>query len=413
MTSRRVVVSGVGMVSPVGNSAEAAWRAVASGQSGIGLVGRFDASGFPSRVAGEVRGFCPEQWMSPRDVSLSDPFLHYAVAAATMAIDDSGLMDDERARTRTGTCIATAAGGTSVLLAQHAILASKGPRFVSPMTVPFSICDMASGYVSIKFKLEGPNHSLVSACASGASAVGEAFHMITRGSVDAMVAGASDAIVPLHLAAFASAQALTTQDDEPCRLSRPFDRGRSGFVMSEGAAVLVLEERERARSRGARIYAEVAGYGSCADGHHITAPDASGRGAARAMCEAIGMAGIAPRDVGYVNAHATSTLLGDRAEVAALRHVFGGSLDAIPVSSTKSTTGHMLGAAGAAEAIFSIYAMRDRVLPPTINQDDLDPDCDVDSVPNVARPGSPAFVLSNSFGFGGHNTTLIFRHPLA
>ena len=326
-----------------------------------------------------------------------------------MAIQDSRLLDDSNAGARTGTCIATAVGGTQTLVAQQANLLNKGPRFVSPMTVPFTICDMASGYVSIMHKLEGPNHCLVSACASGASAIGEAYHMILRGSVDAMVVGAADATIPLHTAAFASAKALSTRNTEPERASRPFDAERDGFVMSEGSALLILEERSHAIARGAKIYGEMVGYGSCSDVHHITAPDPSGKGAIRAMREAIQMAGIDPSDVGYVNAHATSTLLGDRIEVSAIRSVFGKHVDDLPVSSTKSMTGHMLGAAGSIEAIFCLLAMRDGILPPTINQERPDPECDIDSVANVARPKSVEYALSNSFGFGGHNVSLLFR----
>lgn len=406
---RRVVVTGVGAVTPLGNTVEETWRAILEGRSGVGPITRFDASRFGPKIAAEVKGFCPDDWMSPRDAALSDPFLHFAVAGATMALRDSGLLEDPGRGERTGTCIATASGGVNVMMAQQANLLEKGPRFVSPMTVPFTICDMASGYVSIMHKLEGPNHCLVSACASGASAIGEAFHMIRRGSVDAMVAGAADATIPLHTAAFASARALSVSNEDPAKASRPFDLKRDGFVMSEGSAILVLEEREAARARGAKIYGEVVGYGSCSDAHHITAPEPTGKGAVRAMREAIELAGIDPKSVGYVNAHATSTPLGDKIEVAALRQTFGAHLDDLPVSSTKSMTGHMIGAAGSMEAIFCLLAMRDGMLPPTINQEFPDPDCDIDTVPNVARAGQAEYALSNSFGFGGHNVSLLFR----
>ena len=406
---RRVVVTGVGAVTPLGNTAEDTWKNVVAGRSGIQRITKFDATPLGSRIAGEVRDFCAEHWMSPREAALSDPFLHFAVAGSTMALKDSGLLPDASRGARTGTCIATAFGGVGVLLTQQANLLSRGPRFVSPMTVPFTICDMASGYVSIMHKLSGPNHCLVSACASGASAIGEAYHMIQRGSVDAMVAGAADATTALHCAAFASARALSTSNDEPQKASRPFDMKRDGFVMSEGSAMLVLEEMEQAIARGAPIYGELVGYGSCSDAYHITAPDPSGTGAVRAMREAIAMAGIEPADVDYINAHATSTPLGDKVEIIAIREVFGRHVDGLPISSTKSMTGHMIGAAGSVEAIFCLLAMRDSVLPPTINQDNPDPECLIDTVPNVARPAPIEYALSNSFGFGGHNVSLLFR----
>ena len=406
---RRVVVTGIGAVTPLGNTAEDTWKGVVAGRSGIQKITKFDASQFSSRIAGEVRDFSPEQWMSPREAALCDSFLHFAVAGSTMALQDSRLLEDASRGSRTGTCIATAFGGVNVLLAQQANLLSRGSRAVSPMTVPFTICDMGSGYVSIMHKLSGPNHCLVSACASGASAIGESYHMIQRGSVDAMVAGASDANTALHCAAFASARALSTANDEPEKASRPFDQKRDGFVMSEGSAMLVLEEMEQAVARGAPIYGELVGYGSCSDAYHITAPEPSGKGAVRAMREAIGMAGIDAADVDYINAHATSTPLGDRVEITAIREVFGPHVDRLPISSTKSMTGHMIGAAGSVEAIFCLLALRDGVLPPTTNQENPDPECLIDTVPNVARPAAIEYALSNSFGFGGHNVSLLFR----
>ncbi len=406
---RRVVVTGIGAVTPLGLEIESCWSAIKSGNSGIRAVSKWDATGFPQRIGGEVLGLCPEDWMPPRDAALADPFLHFAVAGSTMALRDSQLLQDPKVRARTGTCIATAIGGVHTIVTQQGNLINKGPRFVSPMTVPYTICDMGSGYVSIQHKLEGPNHCLVSACASGASAIGEAYHMIVRGSVDAMVVGAADAIVPIHSAAFASARALSTLNEFPEQASRPFDAKRDGFVISEGSAVLVLELLDQAVARGAKIYGECVGYGSCSDAYHITAPDPSGRGAVRAMREAIDMAGIDYRQVGYVNAHATSTPLGDRIEVSALRTVFGTHIDDLPVSGTKSMTGHMIGAAGSIEAIFCMLAMRDGILPPTINQEFHDPDCDIDTIPNIARVSQPEYALSNSFGFGGHNVSLLFR----
>ncbi|MDR3689985.1 MAG: beta-ketoacyl-ACP synthase II [Fimbriimonas sp.] len=407
--ARRVVVTGIGGVTPLTLDIESTWSAIKAGDSGIRRISKWDSTGFAQQIGGEILGFCADKWMNPREAALCDPFLQYAVAGATMAIKDSCLLDDPSRGARTGTCIATAVGGMGVMVAQQSNLVNKGPRFVSPMTVPFTICDMASGYVSQQFKLEGPNHCLVSACASGASAVGEAYYMIVRGSVEAMVVGASDATVPVHSAAFAAARALSTSNEEPAKASRPFDAKRDGFVISEGSAVLVLEELEQARSRGVRIYGEVVGYGSCSDAYHMTAPDPTGKGAVRAMREAIFMASIDPKSVGYVNAHATSTPLGDRIEVAALRTVFGDHIDSLPVSGTKSMTGHMIGAAGSIEAIFCLLAFRDDVLPPTINQDHPDPDCAIDTIANVARHHSVEYALSNSFGFGGHNVSLLFR----
>jgi len=406
---RRVVVTGIGALSPLGLDIETTWTAIKAGQSGIRAITKWECTGFPQRVGGEILGFCPDKWMKPRDAALCDPFLHFAVAGAGMAIADSRLLDHPGAGARTGTCIATATGGVHVLVSQQANMLRKGPNGVSPMTVPFTICDMASGYVSMQHGLEGPNHCLVSACASGASAIGEAFHMIKRGSVEAMVVGAADATVPVHSAAFAAARALSTANEVPAKASRPFDAKRDGFVISEGSAVLVLEELSQARAREAKIYGEIVGYGSCSDAYHMTAPEPSGRGAIRAMREAINMARICCKDVGYVNAHATSTPLGDRIEVAALQSLFGAELQNVPVSSTKSMTGHMIGAAGSIEAIFCLLAMRDEMLPPTINQEYPDPECAIDTIPNIARHSSIEYALSNSFGFGGHNVSLLLR----
>lgn len=406
----RVVITGLGAVTPLGNTIEETWANVLAGKSGIGPITKFDATNYASRVAGEVRGFNADEWMNPREAALADPFLHFTVAASTMALRDSQLLEDPSRGDTTGVCIGTAVGGAGVLVGQNHSLMMKGPRVVSPLTVPFSICDMGSGYVSIQHKLYGPNHCIVSACASGASAIGESMHMIQRGSVRAMVAGAADSsVLPIHISAFSAARALTTHNDEPEKASRPFDTKRNGFVMSEGAAVVVLESLSSAMERGAHIYAELVGYGSCSDAHHITAPDSSGRGALRAMREAIDMAGIRPDEVGYVNAHATSTPLGDKVEVIALKQMFGDYLPQLPVSSTKSMTGHMVGAAGSVEAIFGILALRDNHLPPTINQEFPDPECDIDTIPNVARKKEIEYALSNSFGFGGHNVSLLFR----
>jgi 3-oxoacyl-[acyl-carrier-protein] synthase II len=407
--SRRVVVTGIGAVTPLGLDIIETWKGILGGRCGISRITRFDVSQDSTRIAGQIAGFAPEKYMSARLARFADEFLHYAVGAASMAIEDAGLAGDEDLGSLTGTCIGTAAGGASVRERQQEILMAEGPRSVSALTVPLGISDMGSGYVSMKYKLRGPNHCVVSACASGASAIGEAFNMIRWGSVERMVAGGAEGLSPLFLAGFGSAKTLSTRNESPDTASRPFDSDRDGFVMSEGGAVLVLEELVAARTRGAKIYGEIIGYGSTADAHHITAPRPDGDGAARAMRLALKQGEIGVEQIGYVNAHATGTPMGDEFEVAALAQVFGNRLEQVPVSSTKSMTGHMLGAAGAVEAVFCLLAMRDSMLPPTINLNRLDPKCQIDAVPNIARKTAVEFSLSNSFGFGGHNVSLLFR----
>ncbi len=409
MSVRRVVITGMGLVSPLGHEVEPVWKRVLNGESGIRRISKFDASRHASQVAGEVHDFNAELHVEPRDAAFMDPFIAYAAAAARAALDDSGLLDSPLCRRRTGVSIGSAMGGINLILKQNTVLHTQSPRRVSPLFVPFILPDAASGYVSIQHKLQGPNHVTVSACATSANALGESMLMIQNGQVEAMVAGGADALVcDLVVAGFAAARALTTHNDEPQKASRPFDLHRNGFVISEGAAVLVLEERQHALARGAQIYGEIAGYATNADGYHITQPDPVGTGALHCMSEAIGSAGIAPSDIGYINAHGTSTPTNDRNETRAIKKVWGGECS-IPVSSTKSMTGHLLGAAGALEAIFCLLSMRDGVVPPTINLDHPDPECDLDYVPNAARKHQAEFALSNSFGFGGHNTSLVFR----
>ena len=413
--ARRVVVTGMGLVSPLGHEVESVWQRVLNGESGITAISKFDASLHASQVAGEVADFCAEEWVEPRDAAFMDSFIAYAAAASRKALDASGLLQSGCNRARVGVSVGSAMGGLNLICQQHTVLKTHSPRRISPLFIPFILPDAASGYISIQHKLNGPNHITVSACATSANALGESLLMIQNGQVDAMVSGGSDALVSdLVVAGFAAARALSTRNNAtPARASRPFDRDRDGFVIAEGAAVLVLEELEHAQRRGATIYGEIAGYATNADGFHITQPDPDGTGARRCMSEAIENAGIAPENIGYINAHGTSTPTNDLNETRAIKRVFGDVAANIPISSTKSMTGHLLGAAGAIEAIFSLLALRDGIVPPTINLDNPGDECDLDYVPHTARPHEAEFALSNSFGFGGHNTSLVFRKWLA
>ncbi len=411
MAARRVVVTGMGLVSPLGHDLETVWGRILGGESGIRRISKFDASRHASQVAGEVHDFDAEKHVEPRDAAFMDSFIAYAAAAARSALDDSRLLESGLCRRRIGVSIGSAMGGMNLILQQNAVLHAQSPRRISPLFIPFILPDAASGYVSIQHKLQGPNHITVSACATSANAIGESLLMIQSGQVDAMVVGGADALVcDLVVAGFAAARALTTRNDAPEKASRPFDRDRDGFVISEGAAVLVLEEREHALARGARVYGEVAGYGTNADAYHITQPDPDGAGARHCMEDAIKNAGISPRDIGYINAHGTSTPTNDRNETRAIKRVWDEAVCPAPlISSTKSMTGHLLGAAGALEAIFCLLAMRDGQIPPTINLENPDPECDLDYVPGAFRAHEADFALSNSFGFGGHNTSLVFK----
>jgi 3-oxoacyl-[acyl-carrier-protein] synthase II len=407
----RVVITGMGAISPLGNDRHATWRAAREGRSGIDVVEGFDAAQMPVRIAGEVKGFDAAEALGRKEARRSSRACHLALVAAREAVADSGL--DVRAEGEdVGVLIASGIGGLEWLENNVLALANGGPRRVSPFTVPSMIADMPAGMVAIDQGAKGPNFAVVSACASGAHAIGEAAEWIRRGDATAVLAGGTEgSITPIAVASFAAMQALSTRNDEPQRASRPFDRNRDGFVIAEGASVLVLEELSHAQARGAHIYAELVGYGATADASHITQPDEQGDGARRCVARALQRAGADPSDVDYVNAHGTSTQLNDAAETRAFKKVFGDAAYRIPISSTKSMTGHLLGAAGALEAFFSVMAIQDGFIPPTINLDDPDPECDLDYVPNVGREASPKLVVSTSFGFGGHNACLAIAAP--
>ena len=404
---RRVVVTGMGVVSPVGIGAWTAWESVVAGRSGVGPVTLFDASEYATRFAAVVEDWDPTRWLDAKDVRRLSRFQQFAVVAADEAVADSGLVIDESNAPRVGVIVGSGIGGMTSMEEQLSILLEKGPSRVSPFSVPMFIIDLAAGHISIRTGAQGINYAPVSACATGNHAIGEAGEAIKRGDADAIIAGGFDCgVTPLGLASFCAARSLSTRNDDPQGASRPFDAGRDGFVIGEGGAILVLEELEYARSRGARIYAELAGYGASADAYHITAPAPDGNGARRSMQQALDRARLNPVDIDYINAHGTSTELGDIAETSAIKQVFGENPP--PVSSTKSMTGHLLGGAGALEAVFSVLTLVEGVLPPTINYEVPDPACDLDYVPNTAREASPRAALSNSFGFGGHNATLLF-----
>jgi 3-oxoacyl-[acyl-carrier-protein] synthase II len=406
----RVVITGMGAITPLGNDVPTTWAALVAGKSGVGLVTQFDASEFPARIAGEVKEFDADATFGRREARRMDRYTQFALVAADQAIKDAGLSITANNAPRVGVVIGSGVGGITSLLEQAEVLRTRGPRRVSPFLIPMMLQDTAPGQVAINFGLKGPNFAVISACATGASAIGEAAEVIRRGSADVMLAGGAEAgIVPIAFAGFCIMQAVSTRNDEPQRASRPFDATRDGFVIAEGGGVVVLERETHARARGARIYAEVAGYGATADAYHITAPDETGDGAARAMQIALDTAGLAPEQIGYLNAHGTSTPLNDKGETLAIKKVFGDHAYHLPISSTKSMTGHLLGGAGAVEAIFSALALNEGLVPPTINYEHPDPVCDLDYVPNEARHVSVEAVMSNSFGFGGHNACLIFR----
>ena len=408
--NRRVVVTGVGLVSPLGIGTQANWEALCAGRSGIGPITRFDASDFPCRIAGEVKGFDPLQFVDKKDVKKMDVFIQYAIAASQFAVDDAGLRVTPEIAPRVGVFIASGIGGFSTIEREHRSLLEGGPRKISPFFIPAAIINLAAGQVSIRFGAKGPNSATCTACSASAHAIGDAFEIIRRGAADVMIAGGSEAaITPMGVGGFAAMRALSRRNDEPERASRPFDRDRDGFVMGEGAGVLVLEELEFARRRGAPIYAELAGYGMSADAYHITAPSEDGDGAVRVMQAAICEARIQPTEVDYINAHGTSTPHNDKLETLAIKKCFGEHAYRLAVSSTKSMTGPLLGAAGGFEAGITVLAVRHQVLPPTINLDTPDPECDLDYVPHVARPATVRCALSNSFGFGGTNGALLFR----
>ncbi len=404
---RRVVITGIGVISPVGNTREEFWKSLINGKSGIGTITKFDASGYAVRIAGEVKDFDPGDILSPKERRRTDLFTQYALTAAHEALSDAGIEVEKINRDRVGVIVASGIGGTITWEAQHRKLLEQGPDRVSPLFIPMMIINTASGMIAIRYRFRGPNFAVVSACASSGHAIGEAMRKIQYGEADVMITGGTEAsITPLSVAGFSVMKALSTRNDEPERASRPFDRERDGFVMGEGCAIIVLEELEHAKRRGAKIYAELAGYGASDDAYHITAPDESGEGPALSMIRAIEDAGRKPEDVDYINAHGTSTPLNDKIETLAIKKVFGERAKDIPVSSIKSMVGHLLGAASAIELAATALTIRDGIIPPTINYENPDPECDLDYVPNEARKKEVKFALSNSFGFGGHNVTL-------
>ena len=410
MSTRRVVVTGLGTLSPVGNTADEFWSSLLQGRSGVGLITRFDTTGYPTRIAGEVRNFDPLDFVDKKEARRLDPYLQYAVASSAMAVQDAALDTSKVDGTRFGVLIGSGIGGISTLLQSHKDLLDKGPDRVSPFFIPMLIANMASGLVSMRFGAKGPNSAVVTACATGNHAIGDSFRIIQRGDADIMIAGGSEAIiVPLTIAGFCSMKAMSTRNDEPTKAMRPFDATRDGFVAGEGAGILVLESLDHAVKRDARIYAEIIGYGMTGDAHHMTAPDPEGDGAARSMAAAVRDAGLDVSAVGYINAHGTSTQYNDKFETIAIKRVFGDHARRLAVSSTKSMTGHLLGAAGGIEAIATVLALHHGVLPPTINYETPDPDCDLDYIPNQARKQDVEVALSNAFGFGGTNATLAFR----
>jgi 3-oxoacyl-[acyl-carrier-protein] synthase II len=410
---RRVVVTGLGMITPLGSTVEKTWNGIVAGKSGIGPITRFDPTGLETTIAGEVRDFDPLEYMERKEVRRSDRFVHFAVAAAGQGLKAAGLEITPELSTRVGVAFGSGIGGVETLVDQ-VLVHARDPRKVSPFLIPMMIIDMAAGEIAMKYHAKGPNMGHVSACASSANAIGEAAEIIRRGQADVMLAGGAEAgLIKVAIGAFNQARALSTRNSAPEKASRPFDKNRDGFVFSEGAGCLVLEDLEHARARGAPILAEFLGYGMSADAHHVTAPPPGGEGAVRAMRMAISDSGLAATEIAYVNAHGTSTQANDGAETAALKTVFGEHARKLAVSSTKSMTGHTLGAAGAIEAALCILAMREGMLPPTINQETPDPECDLDYVPNHARKTQVEVSLSNSMGFGGHNVALVIAREAA
>lgn len=410
MSKRRVVITGMGIVSPVGNTVAEAWESILAGRGGVRPIDAFDVSNFPVRFGGTILGFDPTQYITAKDTKKMDPFVHYGIAAGCQAIADAGLEVTEANAERIGVAIGSGIGGLYTIEKQHSALEDGGPRKISPFFVPASIINMISGNLSIMYGLKGPNIAIVTACTTGTHNIGEAARIIAYGDADVMVAGGAEmATTPLGLGGFAAARALSTRNDDPATASRPWDKDRDGFVLGDGAGVLVLEEYEHARARGAKIYAEVVGYGMSGDAHHMTQPSEGGEGAKRCMLNALRDAGMNTDQVQYINAHGTSTPAGDKAETMAVKSALGNYAKSVAMSSTKSMTGHLLGAAGGIEAVFTALAIRDQVAPPTINFTTPDPECDLDYVPNTAREMKIDVALSNSFGFGGTNGSIVLR----
>jgi 3-oxoacyl-[acyl-carrier-protein] synthase II len=408
--SRRVVVTGIGLVSPLGIGAAANWESLMAGRSGVGRITKFDASAFAAQIAGEVKGFDPLRFVDKKDVKKMDVFVQYAIAASQFAMDDATLQVSREEAPRVGVFIASGIGGFTSIEREHKALLDGGPRKISPFFIPSAIINLAAGQVSIRFGAKGPNSATCTACSASAHAIGDAWEIIRRDDADVMIAGGSEAaITPMGVGGFAAMRALSTRNSEPARASRPFDKDRDGFIIGEGAGVVILEELEHARRRGAPIYAELVGYGMSADAFHITAPSEDGDGAVRVMAMAIKKAGIAPSEVDYINAHGTSTPYNDKLETLAIKKCFGGHATTVAISSTKSMTGHLLGAAGGLEAGITALAVHHQKVPPTINLDHPDPECDLDYVPHESRAMTVRYALSNSFGFGGTNGALLFK----
>jgi 3-oxoacyl-[acyl-carrier-protein] synthase II len=408
--SRRVVVTGIGLVSSVGIGTGANWDALLAGRSGIGRISRFDVSQFATQIAGEVKDFDAQQFVEKKDVKKMDIFIQYAIAASQFAMDDSGLAVTPANADRIGVYIASGIGGFSTIEREHRALLEGGPRKISPFFIPSAIINLASGQVSIRFGAKGPNSATCTACSASAHAIGDAFEIIKRGDADAMIAGGSEAaITPMGVGGFGAMRALSTRNDDPERASRPFDRDRDGFIIGEGSGVVIIEELEMARARGARIYAELVGYGMSADAFHITAPSEDGEGAVRVMRQCLSSAGVGPEAIDYINAHGTSTPYNDKLETLAIKRCFGAHATSLAISSTKSMTGHLLGAAGGLEAGITALAVHTQQVPPTINLDNPDLECDLDYVPHAARKLPIEYALSNSFGFGGTNAALLLK----
>ena len=407
---KRVVITGMGIISPLGIGVEKNWEAICQTKSGIGLITKFDTAEFASKIAGEVKGFNPEDYIDKKEVKKMDAFIQYALASGKMAIEDSQLKIDESNADRVGVLVGAGIGGLSTIEKYHSVLLEKGPKKISPFFIPMLIVNLAPGQISIYFGARGPNSSVVTACATGNHSIGEAFRIIQRGDADAMIAGGAESVItPLAVGGFCSMKALSTRNDDPERASRPFEKDRDGFIISEGAGVLILEDLQHALKRGSNIHAEIIGFGCNGDAYHISAPSPNGVGAAKCMEISMKDAGINYDEVDYINAHGTSTPLNDISETKAMKNVFKDHAKKVAVSSTKSMTGHLLGAAGGVEAIYSVLAIKHGVIPPTINYEVPDPECDMDYVPNTPRETKVRVAMSNSFGFGGTNATLIFR----
>jgi len=408
--TRRVVVTGLGMVTPLGTGVEKNWEAACSGTSGIGPITKFDTTGFASQIAGEVKDFRSQDFMDKQQIRRFDIFIHYAVASARMAMEDSGLKINDKNAHRVGCVTGSGLGGLGMLEHFHSVLMEKGPKRISPFFIPGIIANMAPGQIAIEFSAKGPNLSIETACAASTHAVGEAFRLIRDGISDAMITGGAEAVItPLAVGGFCSMRALSTRNDAPEKASRPFDLDRDGFIIGEGSGILILEELDSALERGANIYGEVIGYGLSGDAYHVSAPEPEGEGAIQCMKGALDFAGLIPEDIDYINAHGTSTKLNDLSENKAIKAVFGDHAYKLSISSTKSVTGHLLGGAGGVESIFTLLTIKNGIIPPTMNYETPDPDCDLDYVPNTARKGKVRTAMSNSFGFGGTNASLIFR----